>query len=154
MPIVIKISLLFLDGPLITIQGETKVPFGGTAQFEADVKNVTSLSWSITWHRRNEDVIQCINPNIQRYIASTERKLVIKPVCKQDEGIYQAVLSLESNGPYYKSRNNIRLHVIEGKLLDDTNITLSYKEKPRHIYLSSNTLTHVHVGSLVIHRME
>lgn len=51
---------------------------------------------------------------MEKYSGSTKRKLVIKSVSKEDEGEYQAVLSLESNGPEYKSRNIIRLHAIGG----------------------------------------
>lgn len=54
---------------------------------------------------------------MERYSGSTKLKLVIHSVCKEDEGEYQAVISLESNGPEYKSRNTIRLNVIGGKWL-------------------------------------
>lgn len=100
------------DEPYIIIKGENEIICGGTARFEADVKNVESSCWSITWHKHRRDVIKCIETTMQKYSGSTKKTLVIQSVCKEDEGEYQAVLSLESNGPDYKSRNTIRLHVI------------------------------------------
>lgn len=55
---------------------------------------------------------------MEKYRDSTKRKLVIKELSKEDEGEYQAFLTLESNGPEYKSKNTIRLHVIGGKPID------------------------------------
>lgn len=102
------------DKPDIIIKGENEIICGGTAQFEADVNNVESSCWSITWQRRREDNIKCIDTTMKKYIGSTKRKLVINSVCKEDEGDYQAVLSLESNGPDYKSRNIIPLYAVGG----------------------------------------
>lgn len=102
------------DKPDIIIKGENEIICGGTAQFEADIYNVESSSWSITWQRRKEDNIKCIDTTMKKYSGSTKRKLVIKDVCKEDEGEYQAVLSFESNGPEYKSRNTIRLYAVGG----------------------------------------
>lgn len=80
------------------------------------MKKVESSCWSVAWQKQRGDVIERINTRMERYSGSTKKKLVIKTVCKEDEGEYQAVLSLESNGPYYTSRNTIRLHVLGGKL--------------------------------------
>lgn len=104
------------DDPYIFINGNNEIICGDTAQFEADVKNVDSSCWSITWQKRKGCVIECIDTNLERYSGSTKLKLVIKFVCKEDEGEYQAVLSLETTGPEYKSKNAIRLHVLGGKL--------------------------------------
>lgn len=79
------------------------------------MKNVESSCWSITWQKRRGDIIKRIDTDIGRYSGSTKKTLVIKDVCKEDEGKYQAFLSLESNGPDYKSRNTIRLYAIGGK---------------------------------------
>lgn len=83
------------------------------------MKKVESSYWTIKWQKRIGDVIKCIDTSAKRYSGSTKKKLVIKFVNKEDEGEYQAVLSLESNGPDYKSRNTICLHVIGGKLVND-----------------------------------
>lgn len=81
------------------------------------MKNVESSCWSITWQKRRGDDIKCIDTNLGRYNSSAKKTLVIKSVCKEDEGDYQAFLSLDSNGPDYKSRNKIRLYAIGGKCL-------------------------------------
>nr|XP_034330978.1 antiviral innate immune response receptor RIG-I-like [Crassostrea gigas] len=101
------------DEPDISIKGENEKKCGETALFEADVENVKSSSWTITWQKRKGDVIKCIDTSMEKYWGSTKKKLVIKSVCKEDEGDYQAVLSFESNGPDYKSKNTIRLYVLE-----------------------------------------
>lgn len=82
------------------------------------MKKADSSCWSITWHRRRGDDIKCIDISVKKYSGSTKRTLVIKSVCKEDEGEYQALLSFESKGPDYKSRNTIRLHVIGGKVVN------------------------------------
>lgn len=64
-----------------------------------------------------------------RYSGSAKKTLVINSVCKEDEGEYQAVLSLESNGPEYKSRNNIRLHAIGGKFVNKIKYKSYHREK-------------------------
>lgn len=109
------IPTAFSDEPDISIKGENEKNCGETALFEADVENVKASSWTITWHKRRGDVIKCIDTCTEKYSGSTKRKLVIKSVCKEDEGEYQAVLSFESNGPDYKSKNTIRLYVFGGK---------------------------------------
>lgn len=93
--------------------------WGDTAHFEADVKKAESSCWSITWHRRRGDDIKCIDTSVEKYRCSTKRKLVINSVCKEDEGEYQALLSFESKGIDYKSRNAIRLNVIGGILVNE-----------------------------------
>lgn len=81
------------------------------------MKKVESSSWSIKWQKRRGGVIKCIDTNMEKYNGSRKKILVINFVCKEDEGEYQAVLSLESNGPEYKSRNTIFLHAVGGKLV-------------------------------------
>lgn len=108
--------MTFSDEPDISIKGENEKRCGETALFEANVEKVKSSSWSITWHKRRGKVIECIDTNMKKYSDSTKTKLVIKSVCKEDEGEYQAVLSFESNGPDYKSKNTIPLYVLKGKL--------------------------------------
>lgn len=116
----LKSVFFYIERPDIYIKGQIEVPYGDTAQFEAEVKNVEPSSWSVTWRKRRGDNIKfnCIDTSIEKYSDSTKRKLVIKEVRKEDEGEYQAVLSLESNGPDYKSKKTIRLHVIGGKPID------------------------------------
>lgn len=98
------------------MKGKNEIIYGDTAQFEADVKKVESSCWSIRWQKRIGLDIKCLDTNTEKYNGSTKKKIVINSVCKEDEGEYQACLSLESNGPEYKSRNTIRLHVIGGNV--------------------------------------
>lgn len=106
--------VFFPDKPDIIIKGENEIICGGTAQFEADVNNVESSCWSITWQKRRGNIIECIDTSTDKYSGSTKKKLIINSVSKEDEDEYQAVLSLESNGPEYKSRNVIRLYAVGG----------------------------------------
>lgn len=110
------ISMTFSDEPDISIKGENEKKCGETALFEANVEKVQSLSWTITWYKHRGDDIKRIETSKEKYRGSTKKGLVIKSVCKEDEGEYQAVLSFESNGPDYKSKNTIRLYVLEGKV--------------------------------------
>lgn len=121
------------DEPAIFIQGENETICGDTVHFEANVKRVKSSCLSITWQKRRGDVIKCIDTSMERYSGSTKKKLVIQSVCKEDEGEYQAVLSLESNGPEYKSRNTIRLHVIGGKLVNELIYNIVIQIRYTHI---------------------
>lgn len=73
---------------------------------------------------------------MENYSGSTKRKLVINSVCKEDEGEYQALLSFESKGPDYKSRNTIRLHVIGGMLVNEIIIKFSNFRKIHNIHKS------------------
>lgn len=91
---------------------------GDTARFEADVKSAELSHWSIIWQRRKGDTIACIDTNKKEYRGSTNRILVIQSVCKDDEGEYEVVLSQESIGPIYKSKNSIRLHVLGGNKIN------------------------------------
>lgn len=126
--------LFVVDEPVIFIKGENEIVCGGTARFEAEVKNVGSLCWSITWHRRRGDDIKCIDSSVEKYRGSTKRKLVINCVCKDDKGEYQALLSFESKGPDYKSRNTIRLHVIGGIVVNEIIIKFSNFRKIHKIH--------------------
>lgn len=111
----IAISMTFSDEPDISIIGENEKKCGETAIFEANVEMVKSSNWNIAWYKRKGNVSECIDTSTEKYWGSTKTKLVIKSVCKEDEGEYQAVLSFESNGPDYRSKNTIRLYVLEGK---------------------------------------
>lgn len=110
------ISMTFSDEPDISIihVGGNEKKCGETALFEADVENVKSSSWTITWQKRKRNVIERIETSTEKYRGSTKRRLVIKSVCKEDEGEYQALLSFRLDGPEYKSRNSIRLYAVGG----------------------------------------
>lgn len=105
------------------------------------MKKADSSCWSIIWHRRRGDDIKCIDTSVEKYSGSTKRKLVINSICKEDEGEYQALLSFESNGPDYKSRNTIRLHVIGGKVVNKIIINFSNFRKIHKIHKLYNYCT-------------
>lgn len=107
--------MTFTDEPDISIIGENEKKCGETALFEANVEMVKSSNWTITWYKHKGNVSECIDTSKEKYRGSTKRRLVIKSVCKEDEGKYQAVLSFELNGPDYRSKNTIPLYVLEGK---------------------------------------
>lgn len=87
---------------------------GDLARFVAVLKPDSSC-WSITWKKRRGKVTETIDTSRKKYSGSTNRKLVIQSVCKEDEGEYQIVLSHKSNGDRYsKCGNTICLHVLGG----------------------------------------
>lgn len=102
------------------------------------MKNVECSCSSITWRKHRGDVIDGIDTSMEKYSGSTKKRLVINDVCKEDEGEYEAVLSLESNGPFYKSRNTIFMHVIKGKLVNIINIILEKKIGPYQVANTCN----------------
>lgn len=59
---------------------------------------------------------ECIDTSCIKYTGSTNRILTINSVCKADEGEYQVYLSKKSNGPEYRSKNSILLHVLGGNI--------------------------------------
>lgn len=87
---------------------------GDIARFEAVLKPDSSF-WSITWQKRRGKVTETIDTSTEKYSGSTNRKLVIPSVRKEDDGEYQVLLSHESNGNgYLKCGNTICLHVFGG----------------------------------------
>lgn len=87
---------------------------GDIARFVAVLKPDSSC-WSIIWQKRRGNVTKTIDTSTKKYSGSTNRKLVIKSVCKKDEGEYQVLLAHESNGDrYLKCGNTICLHVFGG----------------------------------------
>lgn len=87
---------------------------GDLAQFIAVLKPY-STCWSITWQKRRGKVIEIIDTSTEKYSGSTNRKLVIQSVCKEDEGEYRVLLSHKSNGNgYIRCGYTICLHVFGG----------------------------------------
>lgn len=106
------------DEACFSIKGEDKVICGGITQIEAEVKGIETACLSITWQKRKGKVFEDINTRDEKYSGSTNTILVIQSVCKEDEGDYRAVLSLESHENDHEiSRNTIRLTVLGGKSL-------------------------------------
>lgn len=97
------------------IEGDDEVTFGNIARFEAVVKNVDSNQSTIKWQKRRGNFIEIIDKSRGKYSGSTNKKLVIQNVCKEDEGEYYAYLQRDINGnDYTRSRNSIQLNVLGG----------------------------------------
>lgn len=110
------------DQPEISIKGdrEIEVLCGDTACFEVELQQADLTHWTITWQKNIATRIEQINTSTSRYIDSTDRKLVIHSVCKEDKGNYQAVLSEKvSNGKSVLQvvSNVIFLHTPGGNIL-------------------------------------
>lgn len=113
------------DEPKIFLSGVDRVICGGTARFEADVRNVEFSRWHLTWQKRTENSVDCIDTNQEKYKGSTNMTLFIHNVCKEDEWKYQAVLSRESDEMEYKiSSKTVYLHALgELPILNDLKVT-------------------------------
>lgn len=107
---------IFLIGPGIWIKGKDEVICGDTAEFEAEVKQAENSCLPIKWQRRRGKLIEIIDPTLEKYSGSTNTKLVIPSVCKEDAWEYQASLSPNGN-KYTVYSNTIRLNVFGGMLL-------------------------------------
>lgn len=81
----------YIDEPEITIKGDEEVICGKTAYFEAEYTE--SSNWSLSWQKFRGGTIQQLDMNVDKYCDSTNRKLIIHHVCKEDEGNYRAALS-------------------------------------------------------------
>lgn len=86
-------TVYVLDEPVVTIKGNDNALCGDTVTFEAEVTNADPSCWSLTWEKTREHVTESIDINKENYKGSTARKLIITSVSKEDEWIYQAVLS-------------------------------------------------------------
>lgn len=86
---------------------------GDIAVFEA---NGTPSCWSLTWQKSRGHVTERIDLSKEKYKGSTDRKLVITSVSKDDEWRYQAVLSQNSNGNEQTLSNEILLQTWGGTL--------------------------------------
>lgn len=88
---------------------------GETAHFHAEVKQTENSNWSVTWHKKTGDITTNINTRDEKYKGSTNRRLLIHSVCKDDEAEYEAVIS-NGNNNYIRS-NVIYLHALGGIII-------------------------------------
>lgn len=88
----------FIEEPTVSIQGHEKILCGDTAQFNAVINPDQLKGWSVTWQKLVDRIHTQIDTRTEKYFGSTEQKLFIHSVCKEDEGKYQAILSRDSNG--------------------------------------------------------
>lgn len=102
------------DEKAILIYGPEQVLCGETAQFDAEVEQREISNWSVTWHKKAGDITTNINTRDEKFNGSTDRRLFIHSVCKDDEAEYQAVIS---NGDNSYMSNVIYLRAIGGIIL-------------------------------------
>lgn len=97
---------LVSEEPDVSITGNKNVIYGDSAVFEAKVTSADPSCWSLIWQKIREPVTECIDINRDKYSGSTNRKLVITSVSREDEWRYQAVLSRNTNGNKQKILSN------------------------------------------------
>lgn len=103
----------FTDEPDIRIEGTEKVVCGSTAHFKATVQEKRVTSLSVTWQKIINDEIKQIDTRNEKF----SQDLYIKSVYKEDEGIYQAILSFEENGVRKTVQSNCISLQVEGGIL-------------------------------------
>lgn len=96
----------FSEEPEISIKGNKDALYGDTAIFEAEVTSADPSCWSLIWQKTREPVTERIDINREKYKGSTDRRLVITALSKEDEWKYQAVLSRNMNGRKQKILSN------------------------------------------------
>uniref|UniRef100_A0A8W8NTZ8 Ig-like domain-containing protein n=1 Tax=Magallana gigas TaxID=29159 RepID=A0A8W8NTZ8_MAGGI len=117
--------MFLLVEPGIRIKGKEEVKCGDIAEFKAEVTTAENFCMPIIWQRHRGKSVEIIDTTLQKYSGSTNTKLVISSVCKEDAFEYQASLSRESNGNKYTvSSNIIRLSVLgDMPFLNDLKVT-------------------------------
>nr|XP_034318682.1 uncharacterized protein LOC105324463 isoform X2 [Crassostrea gigas] len=112
--------------PSICIKGEEQIICGDTAEFKAEVKRAEKFSFPIKWQRRRGQFVEIIDTTLEKYSGSTDTRLIIPSVCKEDALEYQASLSDGNNHTLYS--NTINLHVLgEKPVLNDLEVTTEDK---------------------------
>lgn len=101
--------------PGIWIEGKEEVMCGDIAEFKAEVKIAENFCMPIIWQRRRGKSVEIIDITLEKYSGSTNRKLVIPSVCKEDTWEYRACISNKNNHMLYS--NTIYLHVLGGMML-------------------------------------
>lgn len=106
------------DEPDIWIRDPEKVVCGSTARFEAVVQGKQFSNLAVIWQKLCRDKSKQIEKGNQKFWGRTNEELVIESVCKEDEGTYQAVLSIEEGRIRKTIQSNvIFLQVVGGMML-------------------------------------
>lgn len=101
------------DEPEIMIKGENNVLFGDKARFDVEIKNTDNNSnWLVTWQKKTGDIIKILRASDEKYKESTNRRLFIWSVCKEDEAEYHAVIYTGEKSSIFS--NSIHLHGLGG----------------------------------------
>lgn len=83
---------------MISIEGQETVLCGDIAIFNAVIRPEHLKGWSVTWQKLLGWTNIHINTTTEKYKGSTDQKLCIHSVCKEDEGKYHAMLSRDTKG--------------------------------------------------------
>lgn len=94
----------------IYIGGETSVPCGTTARFIAAITLEQVDHLPVSWDRVERLVRTQIDIEDEKYRGSDDTQLIIRNVCKEDEGRYQAVISRNQDVKIFS--NELFLHPI------------------------------------------
>lgn len=108
----------FTGGPDIWIEGTKEAVCGSTAHFQANVtiKKVSYLS--VIWQKINKNGSTQIDKSNKKFWGKTNKELFIESVCKEDEGKYQAILSIDEDRTRITIHSNvIFLRVVGGMIL-------------------------------------
>ncbi|XP_062585754.1 B-cell receptor CD22-like, partial [Saccostrea cucullata] len=101
----VTIHVAVQDIPAITIQGYLEVVCGETACIKAEIQQ--EHSWSTTWYRVTGGTLKQIDSDTNKYAKTTNRKLVIQRVSKDDQGEYQAIITGNPFGQYLKVSSEV-----------------------------------------------
>lgn len=96
----------------IHLCGPTRLHCGATAFFEANIKLEQDVHLSVSWEKVGRLVRTQINIDDKKYWGSNDTRLIINNVCKEDEGRYQAVISLNQDVKIFS--NEVHLHLTGG----------------------------------------
>lgn len=103
--------------PDIWIEGSEKVVCGSTAHFRATVKEKKVSHLSVDWQTLCKNKSTQIDKSNKKFWGNTN-ELIIESVCKEDEGEYCAVLTIEEDRTRKTIQSNvIFLHVVGGMIL-------------------------------------
>lgn len=99
----------------ISIEKNVEATCGDTAHFKADIRLEESAFLFVSWEKKIDGpASKHIDINCGKYKGSTSRQLNIHSVCKEDEGEYQAVITINMD---HKIFSNIGVLQTQGGML-------------------------------------
>lgn len=99
------------DDPVVSLRGTKEIICGDNARFELEVKQAEPSIYKVTWFKEKGMTAKQIETRDEKFKGSSDGRLIINVVCKEDEGHYYADLSRESNGITFKISSN-KIHLL------------------------------------------
>lgn len=99
------------DDPVVSLRGTKEIICGDIARFELEVKQAEPSIYKVTWFKEKGMTAKQIETRDEKFKVSSDGRLIINVVCKEDEGHYYADLSRESNGITFKISSN-KIHLL------------------------------------------